>query len=169
MSLLVVYSSRTGNTRKVAEAALEALPGKVVLAPVEDGPAPDGHRAVVVGFWVDRGRPDSDSLRYMQGLSGHKVAAFGTLGAQPDSSHAEDVLRQTRELLQDNELLGLFLCQGRVDPAVVEFMQRSTRHPMTPERLANLREAERHPDERDLENARSFFKGLYADIVAKED
>ena len=161
MSLLVVYSSRTGNTRKVAESALEALPGKVVVAPVEDAPAPDGHKAVAVGFWVDRGGPDKAALQYMQGLKGRKVAAFGTLGADPGSPHAQDVLQRTSELLQENELLGLFLCQGRVDPAVVEVMQRSKHHPMTEERVANLREAERHPDDADLENARKFFRTLY--------
>ncbi|HKI81781.1 MAG TPA: flavodoxin family protein, partial [Pseudodesulfovibrio sp.] len=120
MSLLVVYSSRTGNTRKVAESALEALPGKVVVAPVEDAPDPNGHRAVAVGFWVDRGGPDKAALQYMQGLKGGKVAAFGTLGADPGSPHAGDVLQRIKELLQENELLGQFLCQGRVDPAVVE-------------------------------------------------
>lgn len=168
MSLLVVYSSRTGNTRKVAEAALKALPGQAVLAPVEEAPALDGHKAIAVGFWVDRGRPDQKALRYMQDLKGCKVAAFGTLGAAPDSPHAQDVLRQTKDLLQDNDLLGLFLCQGRVDPAVTKFMQRSGKHPMTQERLDNLREAERHPDKTDLENARSFFKNLY-DKIAEED
>ncbi len=167
MSVLVVYSSRTGNTRKVAEAALAALPTQVVLAPVEDSPAPGEHQAVIIGFWVDRGRPDPKTLKYVKKLKGLKVAAFGTLGAQPDSPHARDVLRQTEKVLQGNELLGMFLCQGRVDPAVVETMKRSGHHPMTPERLANIQEADRHPDKTDLENAQSFFKNLY-DTIAKE-
>ena len=165
MSLLVVYSSRTGNTRTVAEAALDALPGLAVVVPVEEAPPPDGRQAVAVGFWVDRGRPDAKALKYIQGLKGRKVAAFGTLGARPDSAHAADVLEQTAEMLQDNELLGLFLCQGRIDPAVVEAMTRSGQHPMTPERLANIKEAERHPDQADLEQARFFFQSLRGAIT----
>ena len=39
MKSLVVYSSRTGNTRKIAEAVAEALPG-CHLHPVEEAPQP---------------------------------------------------------------------------------------------------------------------------------
>ncbi len=164
MSLLVVYSSRTGNTRKIAEAAQEVLPDDVVLVPVAEAPAPNGHDAVAVGYWVDRGRPDPKALKYMESLNGAKVAAFGTLGADPNSPHAEDVLKHTEELLQNNELLGQFLCQGKVDPAVVETMKRSGRHPMTPERMDNLREASKHPDNTDLKNARDFFRDVFEKI-----
>ena len=164
MSLLVVYSSRTGNTHAVAEAALEALPGLATVAPVEEYPEPDGHDAVAVGFWVDRGRPDKKALAYMRRLQGRRVAAFGTLGARPDSPHAEDVRRAVTELLADNRLLGLFLCQGRIDPGIVEAMARIPEHPMTPERRANIEEAKRHPDARDLENARAFFRSVHRQI-----
>ncbi|MUM78521.1 flavodoxin [Pseudodesulfovibrio sp. F-1] len=167
MSLLVVYSSRTGNTRKVAESALRALPENAVLASVEDAPSPEGFTAVAVGFWVDRGGPDAKALKYMEGLRNLKVGAFGTLGANPDSPHAAEVLRRTAEHLQGNHLLGMFLCQGRVDPAVVETMKRSAHHPMTQERQDNLREAERHPDDIDLENACAFFKAVYDSATAQ--
>ena len=45
MKSLVVYSSRTGNTRKIAEAVAEALPG-CHLHPVEEAPQPEGYEPV---------------------------------------------------------------------------------------------------------------------------
>ena len=57
MKSLVVYSSRTGNTRKIAEAVAEALPG-CHLHPVEEAPQPEGYDLVAVGYWVDKGMPD---------------------------------------------------------------------------------------------------------------
>ncbi|MGE4292637.1 MAG: flavodoxin family protein [Desulfovibrio sp.] len=164
MPLLVVYSSRTGNTRQVAEAALEALPGQAVVVPVEDAPDPDGFAAVAVGFWVDRGRPDAKAAAFMETLKGRDVAAFGTLGARPDSEHAGDVRRATEEMLHGNRFLGSYLCQGRIDPRIIEAMERSGHHPMTPERKANIEEAERHPDQTDLENAQAFFRTVFQRI-----
>ena len=42
MKALVVYSSRTGNTRKIAEAIAAVLPG-CEIHPVESAPAPEGY------------------------------------------------------------------------------------------------------------------------------
>jgi flavodoxin len=42
MKSLVVYSSQTGNTRKLAQAAYDSLAGQKEIHKVEDAPAPDG-------------------------------------------------------------------------------------------------------------------------------
>ena len=65
MKSLVVYSSRTGNTRKIAEAVAEALPG-CHLHPVEEAPQPEGYDLVAVGYWVDKGMPDDAAKKYME-------------------------------------------------------------------------------------------------------
>ena len=43
MKSLVVYSSQTGNTRKLAEAVFEGLTGDKALYPVEEAPDPSGY------------------------------------------------------------------------------------------------------------------------------
>ncbi len=58
MKCLVVYSSVTGNTRKVAEAIFQAMPPDSEIFPVESAPAPDAYDFVAVGFWGDRGTAD---------------------------------------------------------------------------------------------------------------
>lgn len=169
MKCLVVYSSRTGNTKKLAEAVASALPGCDLCA-VESAPSGEGYDLVAVGYWVDRGRPDARSSAYLQRLRGANVALFGTLGAWPDSDHARECAAAGEALAKasghGNTVLGTFLCQGKIDPKVIDFMKKkfSETHPMTPERLARIKEAEKHPDEEDCRRAQERFRAYAARV-----
>lgn len=168
MKTLFVFSSQTGNTEKICRAAAEVLPGCAIF-PVEDAPAPEGYDLVAVGFWVDRGMPDTRAKAYLEGIRHARVALLGTLGAWPDSEHAQECRTQAEALLsgRDNVVAGSFLCQGKVDPRVVEMMQKvaAREHPMTEERKARLAEAAKHPDEQDCENARAFMRAVVAQLT----
>ena len=61
-----------------------------------------------------------------------------------------------------NEVYGSWLCQGKIDPRVLEAMARMAGnvHPMTPERKARIEEAAKHPDEDDCRRAQAFFRGI---------
>ncbi len=170
MKSLVVYSSRTGNTRKVADAVFDSLPKDKEIFPVDQAPRADGYDFVAIGFWVDKGRPDDKAAAYMQTVQGTTVGLFGTLGAKPDSPHARESMRRAVDLVSGNQVAGTFLCQGRIDPAVVEMMIKTASHvhPMTPERMANIKAAESHPDDTDLEKAQSAFREMIQEIEPKE-
>ena len=169
MKTLVVYSSRTGNTEKVARAVAEGLHACDIY-PVKDAPNPSGYDFVAVGYWVDKGMPDADAKRYLESIENCTVALFGTLGAWPDSEHAADCKKKGEDLLNEpqrgNRVLGSFLCQGRVDPSVVTMMQKmaDNAHPMTDERRARLEEAARHPDQKDCRQAREYITALAATV-----
>lgn len=62
-----------------------------------------------------------------------------------------------------NTVLDGFLCQGRVDPKILEISRQKGRHPMTPERRARLEEAARHPDTADLAEAGRRWQLCLAD------
>lgn len=150
MPICIICSSITGNTRRLAEALAAAA--RVPVLPVGTASVPDDG-VLLLGFWVRRGLPDSRSLRQWQGLRGRRVFFFGTHGTWPGSAHSRQCLAAARRLLRDNgnEVLGGFLCQGRVDPRLVALAGKPGHHPMTPERAARLAEAARHPDAADLE------------------
>ena len=154
MNACIVYSSCTGNTRKVAEALADT--SGLPCFPVRNAPEPDDFDILALGFWVRKGQPDARALRYMERVRGKHVFFFGTLGAWPHSDHARRCMAATHEILQagGNTVVDGFLCQGRVNPHVVAASQRKGGHPLSPERLARLREAERHPDATDLAAAR---------------
>ena len=105
----------------------------------------------------------------MKTVKDKKIALFGTLGAYPDSDHARQCMKNARALVKGNEILGEFLCQGKVDPALIKMMETKMKddphHSMSPERRARLEEAAKHPDEKDLADARALFVKL-AQIAA---
>ncbi|MFR8277083.1 MAG: flavodoxin family protein [Desulfovibrio fairfieldensis] len=141
MKSCIIYSSVTGNTRKVAE-ALAAASGAPCF-PVREAPDPDDYDLLALGFWVRLGQADARTQGYMRRVLGKKVFFFGTLGAWPDSPHARRCAEGARALLEEggNTVLDGFLCQGRVDPKILEISRQKGRHPMTPERRARLEEA----------------------------
>jgi flavodoxin len=158
---LIVYSSKTGNTRKVAEGVhrrlAEALGQEARIAAVEENPDPAGADWILVGFWADRGNADQKALQYLKSLEGRRIGLFGTLGAYPDSDHAKDISHKAQQAAAEkNAVLGCFLCQGKIDPALTERFKGlppDNPHALTPERMAFHLEAARHPDEKDIEAA----------------
>jgi flavodoxin len=172
MKTLIVYTSLTGNTKKVAEAIAQAI-GNSDLYPIAECPDPTDYPLVLVGFWVDRGQADAKTQAFLSELKNKSLAIFFTLGAYPDSPHADEVVKVTEELLLkgDNELLGSFRCQGKVDPALLERMKKMLPpdHPhamMTDERKARLEEAAKHPNDEDLMKAKAFADDVWHKAIS---
>ena len=66
MKSCIIYSSVTGNTRKVAE-ALAAASGAPCF-PVREAPDPDDYDLLALGFWVRLGQADARTQGYMLSL-----------------------------------------------------------------------------------------------------
>ena len=156
MKILVVYSTKTGNTKKVAEAIAQALPG-AELHDVKTAPAPDAYDFIAMGFWVDKGGPNKEAADYMKTISGKKVFTFFTLGANPDSMHARTCAEAAPKAYGEGcEQVAAFWCQGSIDPVLIEWMRKmpaGNPHAPTPEAEARWAEAAKHPDETDLQHA----------------
>ena len=133
MKSIILYSSLTGNTKRVAEAMASVMPEGTPCVPVKEAPENlADYDTVFVGFWVDRG---------------------------------------TSELLQNKEsLVDGFVCQGKIDPKVIEMMYKmfppGSAHGQSPERDALHKAAETHPDEQDFANAKEFTKSVLAKLQA---
>jgi flavodoxin len=153
---MIVYSSKTGNTAKVAQEIYERLNLENIseLHPVESAPDPASADWLLVGFWVDKGDADPRALEYIGKIMDKKVGVFGTLGAYPGSQHAEDVKERVgARISKNNALLGSFLCQGKIDPKLREMFRGfppGHPHAMTPERIKRHQDAESHPDNEDI-------------------
>ena len=160
MKNLIVCSSKTGNTNKIAEAIFDILPEPKELFSVEDAPSPDLYDFIAVGFWVNRGMADEKAQEYMKKIKGKKVGIFATLGAYPNSAHARDVLNWARQILDGNDVLGEFICQGKIDPDILDKMPKDGVHAMTPERKIRIEEAKKHPNETDCLYAQEAFREI---------
>ncbi|PID78330.1 MAG: flavodoxin [Deltaproteobacteria bacterium] len=159
MKSLIVYSSKTGNTKAVAHAIHEVIPQPCDIFPVKECPDTSDYDFIIIGYWVDKGQPDKKALDLMKTIKGKKTALFGTLGAYPDSEHGKDCMSKAEKYMEGNEFLGQFICQGKIDPEILKVMakMRDNNHPMTEERKARIEEAKKHPNEEDFKNAREAF------------
>lgn len=152
MNVLVTYSSKTGNTRKLAEAIHLALPN-ADLCPMGSVPNPSAYDLIFAGFWVQAGNASSDARQCLRRLGSLPVALFATLGAYPDSQHAADSLKAAAREIPNGNVVDTFICQGAIDPNVIGWMEKL---PQDDENAPNesrrqlWKDAESHPDDGDL-------------------
>lgn len=163
MKTLIAYSSKTGNTKKVAESILKCFPkGEIKdITDVENL----NYDLIIVGTWIDKGTADAKALEFIETIKNKKIAYFFTLGAFPNSEHANDCIKNINKLFLDNKntILGNFHCQGAIDPKLISWMSElPAEHPHSPnkERIERWEEAAKHPNENDFENAYNYFKKL---------
>ena len=160
MKTLIVYSSKTGNTRKVAEAIHAELPD-AELADVKDSPDPSSYDFIFMGSWIDKGTADAGAQKFMEKLDGKRVAIFATLGAYPDSDHAKTSLDNIAALLPSCTVVDRWICQGAIDPKLIERMNKlPPEHAHAPDeaRVKRWEDAKLHPNDRDFEKIRAWAK-----------
>ncbi len=167
MKTLLTYSSLTGNTKKVAKAIFEVMPEGTEIYSVQEAPSPMDYDFIVVGFWADRTNPDKKAQNYMEQIKGKKVALFGTLGAAPDSDHARETIENAKKIVESNEIVGEFMCRGKIDPKLTERLKNlpaNHSHGMTPERMVRHLEASKHPSEEDFARAKRVFLKIISSL-----
>ena len=73
-------------------------------------------------------------------------------------------MEKAKGMVDGNEVLGTFICQGKVDPKLLTAMEKMPEaqkaHPMTEERRARIEEAKKHPDEADCLAAQKAFSEI---------
>ena len=148
MKSLVVYSSQTGNTRKLAETVFEMLPGEKALYPVDEAPDPSGYGFIAVGFWLMGGKPDPKSSEYLSKIGKKPLFLFATHGAGAGSDHAIHGMESAKFLASESDIRGTYSCQGEVSPNILE---KASKKPEPPVWLADAPDADGHPNEADFE------------------
>lgn len=167
MDAMVVYSSHTGNTRKIANAIFAAIPGDSKdIQNVTEYRGKDAD-LFFVGFWTDKGDCDSAVAALLSGLHGKKVALFGTCGMGTDDVYYDQIAARVRKWLPpDNVYLGSFLCQGKMPMQVrnryESMLDGSDRDLHIRLMIRNFDEAMLHPDRKDEQEAARFAREIFA-------
>lgn len=77
----IVYTSRTGNTGKVAAAVYQGLPEhRKDIEELSSDTGTEEAEVYLVGFWTDKGTCPVETQEFLRKLSGKKVLLFGTCG-----------------------------------------------------------------------------------------
>lgn len=155
MTYAIVYSSKTGNTRLLAETLRDTLPTADCLYFGE--PSDEALRAerIYVGFWTDKGTCDADTAAFLARVTTQEVFLFGTAGFGGAPEYFDKILSAARQNLPDGvTVCGSYMCQGKMPMAVrarYEQMEDSPRRQMM---IENFDAALSHPDTADLAHLR---------------
>ena len=151
MSYAIVFSSRTGNTRRLAEAVRAALPAGECLYFGPPSAAALAAGRLYIGFWTDKGGCDEVLAAFLPQLAGHEVFLFGTAGFGADPAYFDAILGRVAALLPPSAAaVGRFMCQGRMPDAVRARYAAMPEGERRTQMLANFDMARTHPDAADL-------------------
>lgn len=115
----IIFSSRTGNTRKLADTIRGALPDARCAYFGEAKSADPDAEMIYVGFWTDKGTADQACLEQLGRLRNKKIFLFGTAGFGGSEAYYQKILANVRTAIDaSNTVVGEYMCQGRMPQAV---------------------------------------------------
>lgn len=151
MSYAIVYSSPTGNTAMLAQTVREALPQAECCYFGEPNDQALSAKRIYVGFWTDKGTCDEQTARFLERLTDQQVVLFGTAGFGGAAAYFDQILGRVKEKLgPEVKVIGTYMCQGKMSPAVRRRYEAMEDSPRRTAMLENFDKAVSHPDAQDL-------------------
>jgi len=160
MRALVAYMSKTGNTRKVAEAIYEALDCEKEIMPIDRVTDISAYDLSFLGFPVEKFGPAPKTVSLLGRLCrpGSDVALFITHAAPEDADELAPWLEKFRDAAAGANILGMFDCQGQLARWVKFIMT------VMPDRelraMAKRDSSQGQPDAARLDRARAFAREM---------
>jgi flavodoxin len=160
MKVLVAYMSKTGNTRKVAQAIYGEIDEEKELMTIDEVDSITGYDVAFLGFPIHQMGPDKKEARLLEKLctGGRNVVLFITHAAPEDAPDLPPMLDKFRQAARGANIIDMFDCQGQLD--------RMTRRIMSILPDARLRRWAREdssqgqPDKARLASARTFSRNV---------
>ena len=146
MSYAIICSSKTGNTKKLAQRAREVLGEKNECSTADAD-------LVLLGSWTDKGGLDPALEDALPQLAAKRVFLFGTCGFGGSQAYYDRVLDRFQSALPEGaQVVGRFMCQGQMPPAVrARYVTMAEQDPKRFEpMIENFDRALGHPNAADL-------------------
>jgi len=165
MSTRIIYTSRTGNTKMLAQRIFETVEDDDKnIYPVEEWQHDTDADTYFVGFWNNRGTCSLEICDLLDELDGRRVALFGTCGMPDSHDYYQTVEDAVKVWLPDHvDYLGCFLCQGKMPMSTrrkFEEMRNEDNAKEIDACIRNFDAALLHPDEEDLGRAAEFTRNV---------
>lgn len=165
MTYAVVYASATGNTKMLAEEIRRARGEEICVYFGTVGAEIPEADLVFAGFWTDKGDCSEELAQFLDSLHGRKVFLFGTAGFGGAEEYFVSILERVKgHLASDNEVVGTYMCQGRMPQSVRTryegMLQQNPEDERMKAMIENFDRALEHPDQEDLERLRLAVEKL---------
>ena len=160
----IIFSSLTGNTRKLADTIHETLPAALCDYFGEAKSAETNAELVYVGFWTDKGTADKACLELLRKLRNKKIFLFGTAGFGGSEAYYQKILTNVHAAIdRSNTVVGEYMCQGKMPQSVrdryVKMKEMPDAKPNLDALTENFDRALSHPDEADMNDLRRKITG----------
>ncbi len=163
MKILMAYSSMTGNTKYFCTEVYKNLKDKydIDLMELKDVNSYDGYDLLIMGFWIDRATANKEAKKFIRKIKHKKIAFLATLGASPDSEHADRVRRTVVELVDgSSEYLGISLARGKVAEKLLKRIKFLPLPKKIKDQMYDSSVNSREPNQEEIDQATTFIKGL---------
>jgi len=158
---LVAYYTLTGNTKKVAEAIYDTLPGdKTIASMAEADDNLEAYGLIVAGFPVQyHSVPYGAELFLRKIPAGMKTALYCTHASFTGSILSRQAVEYAAVLVSRTRLVGTFSCRGKVSMQALEAMSKE---PINESWVEMAASAATHPDAHDLAEAAAFAHWIHS-------
>ncbi len=158
MKTAIVFNTVSGNTEQLATTIKNTLNQEVYFGK----PTPEALEADVlfVGSWTMAFTCTPEIKNFLSELNNKKVFIFQTAGYGSTPEFYAPILESIKANLNDtNEVIGEFICQGKVSDAKREGIKKMDLAKYE-SMVAELDKAEAHPNADDLANLAAAVKAL---------
>ena len=163
----IIYSSKTGNTKKLAEAIYNTLPqNKCDYYGTVDKIDDVLSNVIYIGFWTEKGNADHLTIDFLNKLRNKKIFLFGTAGYGESEKYFEGIINNVKKNIDSsNTIIGTFMCQGKMPLSVrerYEKMREQNNISLNIDKLiANFDKALSHPNKEDLKTLEAEGVEIY--------
>ncbi len=160
MKVLVTYMSKTGNTKKVAEAIFEEIKDEKEIKPIGEVTSIEGYDVAFLGFPIHREGPDKETEKLIEKYcaNGRRVVLFITHAAQEDHPDLPPMLDKFRQAARGASLIDMFDCQGELARGVKMIM--SILPNAKYRKWARQDNSQGQPDQTRIDRARAFSRNV---------
>ena len=160
MKVLVTYTSRTGNTKKVAYAIYEEIKEEKAIKEFDDVTTLDDYDFVFVGFPIENFGPCEKAKDFLKSFCvGKTIVLFITHAAPEYLKFVPGWLVKCVEAASESNVVAVFNCQGELAEDVRQSMLKSS-DPMIRFWAENSSKAKGQPDATRIERARLFVREI---------
>ena len=160
MKALVAYLSKTGNTKKVAEAIFAEISDEKEIKPIDEVESIEGYDIAFLGFPIHAMGPDKKTVELLgkHCVNGRNVALFITHMAPEDAQELPTWLGKFRQAASGASIVDVFDCQGQVAKPIKLFMSIAPDAKLRS--WAKQDNSKGQPDKARLDRARAFSRDV---------
>lgn len=174
MKILIAYSSKTKNTKKIAEHLYKEIKnfGEVTLLDIKKARKNilQPFDFYFLGCWVDKATLNKNMRDFIafQNITNKKTALFMTCGVPSNHYHAHDSIANFKNFVleRNNTVFNTFICQGKIDPKIlIVFKFLTWKDPNFIHKIDNtmlewVESSKSHPNKEDFSNIATWGSNI---------